>query len=403
MRCGFITRILYPISIDYESLELDEAIKEGYVRPLKRLPYHVWSPYPLSHRWNGMAVADPVYAIQNIRTRMQRSIVDYMARTNNPRMQGSAENILNFNEFIENPVGGFADLEDPSLPVTPIPQSQMSGLVFQTLEMVTQERDERVPVTRLSSGRNQDVISNQNAESMIDKMASRGDKRMAKIARTYATFLKGILQDLYFTGIENDEKPVMVEVEGEYQQVIPKQLPKLSVMSIRVALTPQESAEEARALLVKHQTYMTDPVLSEMYLPQDRYRLMQEVSKLMDQDDPFLSAPDSPEYQQAQQQRQQSMQAQEQQAFQMQTMMVQMQAQIQGQMEAMKNQQRKWEKMIDAKLKGEELDLRAAEDASQADLGWASQDLDEREFVHQKNKDAAEIMLEATQERPVGI
>ena len=388
-----------------EGFDIQEAIKKGFVTALKRMPYHVWSPYPLSHRWSGMGVADPVYVIQELRSKMQRSIIDYMSRTNNPRTQGDAENVRNFNEFIENPIGGFADLEDPSKPISSIDQPQMTPLVFQTLEMVTQERDERVPVTRLSSGRNQDVITNQNAESMVDKLTSRGDRRMAMVARSYATFLKGILIDLFLTGIENDDRPMQLEVDGEPVQVVPSQLPRRREMSVSVALTPQESIQEANRLMGMHNSFLADPVLSDMYLPENRYQMMSEVAELMDRKDfsRFLSAPDSEEYQAAQQQKAQAAQAQQQQMVQMQGMMIQMQQQFAAQMEQFKAQQRQWEKQLEATLKREQMELDAVSDADQNELGERAQFLDEAEFSHQQQVDAAELALEAAQARPVSV
>ena len=352
---------------EYGDMSISEAIQNGIIRPLKRMPYHTWTPYPLSHRWSGMAVADPVYVVQEIRTKMQRSIIDYMARTNNPRLQGDSENIENFNEFIENKIGGFVDLEDPSQPVTAIDQPQMSPLVFQTLEMVTQERDERVPVTRTAAGRNQDVISNQNAENMVDKMASRGERRMAMIARNYAEFLKGILKDLYLTGVEYDEKPVKLEVNGEPQEVIPRQMPKHAQMEISVALTPGEAHAEAQRLLGIHERMLADPVLSEMYLPKNRHALMSEVGELMDRKDfsRFITNPSDPEYQQMQQARQQAeadqqkQMVQEQQAFQ--AHIVQMQGQIAVQIENMKAEQDKRDTELKTFIEGNKLLLKDRE------------------------------------------
>lgn len=340
--CGKLVIGADGVTDEFDSMEVSDAIKDGFIRPLKRMPYHTWTPYPLSHRWSGMAVADPVCVIQDLRSRMHRSIVDYMARTNNPRLQGSADNIKNFNEFIENPIGGFVELDDPTIPVTAIDQPQMSPLVFQTLEMVTQERDERVPVTRTAAGRNQDVISNQNAESMVDKMASRGEKRMAMIARNFAEFLKGILEDLYLTGIEYDEKPIRLEVNGEQQEVIPRQMPKRMDMEISVALTPGEAMIEAQRLSLLHQTFLSDPVLSEMYLPKNRYALQSEIAELMDRNDfdRFLSNPDDPEYQQIQQSNAQMQQQQEKAMQEFQLQMIKMQGDIAMQLEDMKAQQK---------------------------------------------------------------
>ena len=342
--------------VEYGEMTMEEAIEKEYIKPLSRLPYHTWSPYPLSHRWTGMASADPVYMIQEMRTKMHRSIIDYMSRTNNPRLQSDAENIRNYDEFIENPIGGFADLEDPTTPIMAVDQPQMSPLVFQALEMVTQERDERVPVTRLGSGRNQDVISNQNAESMVEKMAARGDKRMATIARNFAIFLKNIMLDLYQVGIEHDEKPVVLEIQGDYQQVIPKELPRYTDMVVRTALTPQEAQTEAMQLLTMHQSYLADPVLNQMYLPTDRYQLMGDVAELMDKQTNYLSSPDSDEYKSAMMQQQQAMEQQTQQHFQMQQALLGMQGQFQQQIEGMKAELRRFEIMMDAQQKERDQD-----------------------------------------------
>lgn len=316
--------------ITQDDITVKEAIEKGYIRPLKRMPYRVWSPYPLTHRWSGMALADPVYVIQEMRSKMHRSIIDYMARTNNPRTQGSSENIKNFNEFINNEIGGFIDLEDPAETVEALDQPQMTPLVFNTLEMVTQERDERVPVTRLAAGRNQDAISNQNAEKMIDKLATRGERRVAMVCRNFAEFLRDIFKDIYLIGVENDEKPMMLKVGDEWQQVIPAKMPRNADMEISPALTPEQAFMEAQRMLALHNTMLADEVLAEMYMPMNRYQMMIEVAELMDRQDMgrFITSPESEEYQQAQQVKQQMAQQQQEQMMQMQMVIPQMQAQI---------------------------------------------------------------------------
>lgn len=366
----------------FEDMDIDEAINGGYISEMKQLPYHTWSPYPLSHRWSGMAVADPVIVIWEMRTKMQRSIIDYMARTNNPRMQGSAENVVNFNDMIENPIGGFIDLDDPAIPVSPVQQPQMSPMVFQTLEMITQERDERVPITRTAAGRNQEAVSNQNAASMIENMASRGEKRMAMVARGFAAFLKDIMLDMYNNGIDYDDKPVTLEVNGEYVEVIPSQLPKRDDMVVAVALTTSEATSEAQRLLALHQTMVADPMISTFYTEKNRYQMMNEVAELMDRKDfsRFLTDPSDPEFMQQQQQAQQQQMQADQQSMQMQQQfqvsLIQAQGEMAMQIEGMKAQQRDSEAKMNGMIKQVELMLKERE--VDIDEATASVDAEDR-------------------------
>lgn len=360
-------------------LEADEA-RDG-------LPYFEWSEFKIAHTEHGLCEADVQSSLMRTRSVLQRLMVDNAAMTNTSRWEANPRLIENPRELLENNIGGIVWSKQPGNAVRALPQPQMNPATMSVMEMLEREKENRSGLSRLAKGLNADAVTNQNADSMIERLTNSSNRRVMRGVRDFClTFLTPWYQRVLALGVKYDQRPVTMEVSGRFVQVTPSELGVSRRCKIRTALTPDEAAMDAQMLLTMHGVQSQDPQMQTMYGPQQRHALMDDIYERMGVEDssPYLMRPDSPEYQQAMAQQQQQM-----------AMMQQMQQQM-AQMQAMLAQsadQRAWyEAQVQAGAKQVETSVRVA-----------AQELDEDEFEHKKRVDAAEISIEREQKRAANV
>ena len=160
-------------------------------------------------------------------------------------------------------------------------------------------------------------------------------------------------------------------------------------LMIDVALTPEDSAVKAQALLTMHGLMSQDPALAPIYGITNKYSVITRAMDLMGLKNPaYISNPESPQVQQ--QIMQQSQQQQEQKQMQEQITQMQMQLAKFGE------ETKRLRVTLEAEHKAEQLELDATTEAD-------DQALEEQQFEHEKVMDYAELAVEVTQERPASL
>jgi hypothetical protein len=122
-----------------------------------------------------------------------------------------------------------------------------------------------------------------------------------------------LMFDLYKLAVENEKQEKMVQLDGQFVPVNPQFLGDRTEMSVAVALTPEEQAQEAQMLLSLDQQFTMnpqDPTLGGMYGASQRHAMISRAFELLNikSSDMYLFNPNSPEFQQMQQQQQQAQQ-----------------------------------------------------------------------------------------------
>ncbi|MEX2962843.1 hypothetical protein [Microbulbifer sp. TYP-18] len=397
---------------DDGTAQLHQVFKVGNslldVEEVQRMPYFNWAALRVAHRYDGLSTCDIIGDIQKLKSTIKRQIVDNLMITNNQSRIARQGVFVNPADWIDNPVGAThwvkkdfnGTMADVALPA---PAPQLSAHTMPTLEILNQDKEHRAGVSRLTAGLNQAVISNQNADDMINRMTTAAMRRVMGMARRYAElFLIPIFQEIYTLGLEHDQQGLMAEVDGEWQQLVPQQLGDAVDMEVTTALTPDDAESRARTLLVLHNTLsqgmQLDPSMATLYGPQNKYALLREVFKLSGQPSPeFLTDPQSDL---AGLQNQLAQMGQQMQQLQMQNQ------QLQGVVQQV-NQAELDIKQTDAqtraaKVQGD-LSLKAQKQRQEFTLGERKQTLAEDAEAHEQMIDEAELVLERTQQRPVSV
>ena len=344
-----------------------------------------WTEMPISHAENGMCTADVMVHIQKSQSGLKRLVYD------NQQMANSSRNILlngalkNPRDLLDNKIGAtlVANRADA---VTPLPPPALSPLTMQTIAMFKADGEERSGISGLAKGMNSDAVKYQNADNMIERLTTAGQRRVTAEARDFAnTFLIPLCQYIVDLAMRNDTSQTTMEVAGQQVPIVPSQWQDDELhMQAAVALTPEEGQRTAQQLMMIHNTLVQDPSMGVMYGPKQKHAQLDMIYDLLGISDTtnLLLPPGSPEYQQAQaQQAQQAQMAQQKQDALLQTQLETAQTQIQT---ARSSDQRAW-----------------------ADLQWKRTDdmadnlLNEEKHSWDVERETQELQIEREQKRPV--
>jgi len=283
-------------------------------------PFRYFTPFPLPHRFHGMSLADVLFDIQKTQSSLKRGVVDHTFMTNTSRFIANLSLVKNPRDLLDNKVGAIIDVNSPNPEnvVRPMPMPNLSGTVFQAIENLETEKEARSGMSRMARGMDSTVVSKQNSSDLITQFMNASNRRIMVMARNLAeNFLKPLMHDIYRLAIENEKAEKMIQLDGQFVPVNPQFLGDRTEMSVAVALTPEEQAQEAQLLLSLDGQFTmnpNDPTLGGMYTAPQRHAMLSRAFELLNIKNgaSFLFDPNSPEYQQQQQaMQQQQMQAEE--------------------------------------------------------------------------------------------
>lgn len=261
--------------------ELHRIIKAGNsileMEKTNYKPFVAFTPLPIPHAFFGNNFANNVVPIQNARTVLTRSILDHTMITNNPRYMVVRGGLTNPKELIDGRVGGIVNVSRPDA-ISPMPQASLNPFVFQTLQLLDDDKEDNTGISRLSQGLNKDAISKQNSQGMIEQLATMSQQRQKIVARNFAnSFLKPLYQMIYKLVIEHEPEEKIVELAGDYVAVSPAQWGAKRDVVVELHLGYGEQEQQATKFLALHQLMSQDPTLSTMYGPENQYKLMSHV------------------------------------------------------------------------------------------------------------------------------
>jgi hypothetical protein len=349
--------------------ELYKVIKAGNVilhkEKTTRKPFCTFVPLPIPHSFYGSNFGSKVVPTQTARTVLTRSILDHSMITNNPRYQVVKGGLTNPRELIDNRVGGIVNVSRPDA-IMPMPQAPLNPFIFQTIQMLDEDKEDNTGVSRLSQGLNKDAISKQNSAAMVEQLATMSMQRQKIIARNFAnSFLKPLYQMIYQLVVENEQEEKIFEVAGDYVPIKPSEWGSKRDVTVELHLGYGEQEQEAQKYLSLHTLMSQDPTLAKMYQAPNQYRLM---SHVMEQNgiknvkdyltDPEQLPPEQPDPagQMAMQMQQKQLEIQERQ-----TALAEMKAQMDVQINQMKLQLEQAKAQQSFAIQSDNMDLKEAQ------------------------------------------
>ena len=346
-----------------------------------------WSEMKVSHAENGMCTADVMAHNQKTVSSLKRLIIDNQQMVNTSRTLAITGAIKNPRDLLDNKIGATIWGKRPDA-VTPLATPMLSPLTMDTLAMLKQDGEERSGISGLAKGMNTDAIKYQNADNMIERLTTAGQRRVTSAARDFAnTFLIPLAQFTVHLAMREDKGQDVKEVAGQMMPIVPSQWQDEDlVMDVAVALTPDEGSQMAQQLLMMNSMLSQDPTMQISYGVAQKHALLDQVFDLMGISDTskILLAPSDPQFQQAAQQQAQ-----------------------QAQME-----QQKQDKLLGVQVAGAETQTQLALSSDQRawqEFGWkqtnemADNLREDDELEHKKDVDMQELEIERTQKRQASI
>ena len=240
-------------------------------------PFVSFVPLPIPHSFYGSNYAYKVIPTQNARTTLVRGILDHTMITNNPRMMVVKGALTNPKELIENRLGGIVNVTRPD-GLAPLPQSGLNPFVFQTIQLLDEDKEEATGVSRLSQGLNKDAVSKQNSQAMVENLVSLSMQREKIIARNFAyQFLKTLYLEVYRLVTAHESQEKVVQLTGEFIRVLPSTWDERTDVSVEMKLGYGEADQDAAKLLAYHQMMSQDPAMGPMYGPQNKYNVIRSI------------------------------------------------------------------------------------------------------------------------------
>ena len=372
---------------------LHKVVKAGNqileMEKVDRRPFIVFTPLPTPHSFYGANFAEKLIATQNAKTVLTRSILDHAVITNNPRYMVVKGGLTNPRELISNRVGGLVNVSRPDA-IAPMPQASLNPFIFQTINMLDDEKEETSSVSSLSTGLNKDAISKQNSQGMVEQLVTMSQQRAKIIARNFANqFVKPLFHEAYRLVVENEQYDKVVDIAGGFVQIDPRNWKEKRDVMVEMKLGYGEQEREAQKYLALHTLMTQDPSLQPLYGIENRYNMMKQILEqqgILNVNE-FLTSPEQlppPQPDQAQQ---------------MQMQMAAKQMELQERQTAVAEQK----VATQAQQAAAKMDLDAAKAQSQFALQSDQQDLREPGFAHKQKIDEGELEILKTTEDKRGI
>ena len=376
-----------PLDVDGKgTTDLYRVVKVGNVMLSKdivtRMPFVAFVPLPIPHAFHGNNFADKLIAIQNARTVLTRSILDHAMVTNNPRYTVVKGGLTNPRELIDNRVGGIVNVTRPDA-ISPMPQASLNPFIFQTIQMLDEDKEDTSGVSRLSQGLNKDAISKQNSAAMVEQLATMSQQRQKIIARNFANnFLKPLFNLVYLLCVENETMEKVVELAGTYVKITPAQWSDKRDVMVEFNLGYGEQETQIQKYLAFHQLFSSDPSLGQMYGPQQKFKMLGAIldkSGIKNVADYLLDPAQVPPQQPDPAQQMQMQMAQKQLEVQeRQTAVAELKAQTDAEIAKMKLQLEQLKSQQDFALKSDKLDLQESQQAHKEAVNYEELEIAKR-------------------------
>jgi len=349
------------------------------VEKVDRKPFITFCPLPTPHSFFGSNFSEKLIATQNAKSVLTRSILDHAVITNNPRYMVVKGSVTNPREITDSRVGGLINVTRSDA-LSAMPQAPLNPFIFQTINMLDEEKEDTSSVSSLSTGLNKDVISKQNSAQMVEQLVTMSQQRMKIMARLFASqFIKPLYHEIYRLVVENEQAQKIVEIAGSFVPIDPRAWKDKRDVTVELHLGVPEQEKEAQKHLALHQLMTQDPTLAPLYSLENRYNMMKKVLEangILNVDE-YLTPP--------------SMlpPAQPNPAEQMQMAMAQKQMEIQER----QTQMAETKAMTDAQIAQVKIELDTAKAESQYALQSDQQDLKEAQFAHKQKIDEGELEI----------
>jgi len=349
------------------------------------IPFSTICPLPIPHKFYGMSVADTVKDIQLIKSTIVRNLLDNMYLTNNARyavLSGQVE----LDDLLTSRPGGIVRMRAPNA-VQPLPTPSIQPFAFEMVKYLDQVREERSGVSKMTQGLNPDVLTSHVTSGAVSAATESAMQRIELIARIFAeTGIKDLFRNIYSLIQRYEDREKVFYLRNKFVPIdVSRWKEKLNcTVNVGVGSGNQQSKMQTMTSIMQIiQSLVQQGGMGTLVQPQNIYNAVSEYISQAGYKNPdmYVSNPETMPPKQTEPSIDEKIQAQK------------------SQLEMQKLQLQAKELEIDTQIKAQELGIKKQE--SEVNLAIKSQELALKKQQMKINE--AELALETTQKRPVGI
>lgn len=228
----------------------DSAYKDD-IEPVDLIPFAAATPIIMPHRFFGRSVADLVMDIMRIKTALLRGGLDGIYLANNQRIEISESHAgpKTLDDLLTNRPGGIVRTKAPG-GLHPLPNTDISGMVYPMLEYQDAVREWRTGVTRQGQGIDAKSLADQSATASA-QMFTMAQARMRLIARIFAeTGVRDMFLLMHATIRKHGRSQVdTIRLRNKWVPVDPREWKTRNDMTINVGISAGSKAQETMFLM----------------------------------------------------------------------------------------------------------------------------------------------------------
>lgn len=242
------------------------------------VPIAAWTPYILTHQFNGLSVADLVEDFQRIHTEIWRQQLDNLALANNQETvvltdaQGSP--MANIDDLLNRRPGGIIRQRMAGA-VQPYQQRWQGIEAMPMLEQLSVAKENRTGYTRYSQGLDGDSLN--KTATGVQMIMNASQKRMKLMARIVAEALvapmfRGIFKTLTDYGMQK----ISYRLNGKFVEYDPQEWRDQYDMTINVGIGTGDQIQQSAFLQQMAQAQamaINSPLAGKLITPKNIYNL----------------------------------------------------------------------------------------------------------------------------------
>lgn len=198
------------------------------------------------HRHEGIAMADLVTEIQDIRTSLMRTALDAAYLANHGRMAISDK--VNLDDMLVSRPGGIVRVKgQPGAEIMPLVNPVTGNAALQTIEYMDTVRENRTGVTKYNQGIDSQSLN--KTASGISQIMSASQQRVELMARLMAeTGVKELFMLVHKYSLQYMRKPEVVKLRNEWVPIDPSTWSERKDMTISVGQSTGNKEQQAHQL-----------------------------------------------------------------------------------------------------------------------------------------------------------
>lgn len=268
--------------------------------PHERPPFYSLCPQPITHKFFGMSIADMVMDIQHVRSTLVRQMLDAQYLANNPRF-AVWEDMVTMDDMLVSRAGGQVRTDGPpSEAIMALPSMEPSPTTYNLLGFMTEERESRTGVNRVSQGIGADAVS--DTASGQNQLMTASQTRIKLIARIFA---EGGVAEL-FRGIhelvrKHQDVTRTIRLRNKWVEIDPSEWSERMDTTVEVGLGASnrdlqlmhlDGIAQSQAMIVQSQGGIDGPLIHARHI----YNMMNKREELATYKEPnlFCGDPDDP-------------------------------------------------------------------------------------------------------------